>query len=125
MSVGTAITPEGAIDIKAFVAIRNENRNIHILQMEDGSLGFVTESYLAVNEGKKVENVMRFTETTFAQLLLAMVLSLDYFKVDLKKYIKRISEEDQIRFEYGGNGDFDITKVALEKFTEINQRETL
>ena len=107
--VGEIETPEGKLGVRAFIAIKRDERETVVFKLADDSFGFVTKSWLLQNERQEVTHQMRFTETTFVMLLEAMLLAADYFKLDMADGIKKLATDgNQISFECGGNGEFNL-----------------
>lgn len=114
--VGEVETSEGKLGVKAYIGVIRDEREIKVFQLEDGSLGFVTESYLRINNREKVTHAMRFTEKTFVMLLETLHLSAIYFGIDVNTQIRALADgKNNIEFEYGGNGEFKFDEDKLNE----------
>ena len=117
--IGEIDTPAGKMKVLAFVAIKRDERETHILHLDDGSYAFTTKSWLLENDRKEVVNNFRFSENTFVQLIEALHLSAVYFGINLNERILALADcKPMIDFEYGGNGKFPEIEKAAPVITE-------
>jgi len=105
--VGTVTTPDGPLDVDAFVSIKRDEREAHVVKLADGSYAFQTASWLLVNGRERVAHSLRFTEDTYVLLMEAMHLGALYFGLDIEERVRALANgKDELHFEYGGNGPF-------------------
>lgn len=112
--VGKCMTPEGEMDIKAFIRIRRDEREVFVAHLSDGSFAFETKSWLLSNDRREVVHMLRFSEKTMVMLMEALHLGAGYFGVDLIKQVKALADDtgENLTFEYGGNGEFDFGAIG-------------
>lgn len=101
---GHILTPKGNVAIKGYLLFRSGERDVYLLHLEDDTFAFRTQSWLMENDRSEVTHDLRFSRSTFAMLVEALVLGSSAFGVDLQKHIETQSSDASV--EYGGEGDF-------------------
>lgn len=111
-SLGTVSTPEGDIEIRAFLRVFRDERESTIVQLADDSFVLHTRSTLEENQGEVVQAALLLTRKTLIQLMEAAFLGTSYFGIDLQQEIVALASGDStVDFECGGNGPFPASRL--------------
>ena len=109
--IGNVLFPDGSKeDIMAYFNVYRDEREACVLRTEKGNVIVQTKSWLRDNNHELVSTHYVLTKDTFVMLFDAMLLGAEYLGIDLN-----VERDENIRFEYGGNGVPNFAKESGSK----------
>jgi len=86
----------GVVD---FLAMKHENREVHVVKCEDGTIGIHTTR--VSEDGENVHTGYRFSRETFSMLTGAMVMAAHGWNIDIEGFMSMMangSDEIEVNF---------------------------